>query len=143
MELKTTFHGTREYLEEDVILFSKGLPGLEYLKKFILFDAEKDSVFSILQSVEDPGIGLVVMSPFCKIKEYEFNLDDEVSERLKIQKSEDVLVLNTVTLNSKVENITINLRAPIIINFRTKLGEQIILNDDRYEIKHPLFKEGV
>lgn len=143
MELETTFHGTREYSKEDVIYFEKGLPGFENLKEFIIFDVEKDSILSILQSVENPGIGLVVMSPFSKVKDYEFNLDDESALRLKIEKPEDVVVLNTVTLNSKVENITVNLRAPIIINIKNKLGEQKILNDDKYEIKHPLFKEGV
>jgi flagellar assembly factor FliW len=51
------------------------------------------------------------------------------------------MVLNTVTIQSKVEEITTNLRAPIIINIREGLGEQIILENDKYKIKQPLFKE--
>jgi flagellar assembly factor FliW len=38
-----------------------------------------------------------------------------------------------------VEHITTNLKAPIIINIKQKLGEQIILDNDKYKIKHPLF----
>lgn len=142
MELKTTFHGTREYVEEEVITFEKGLPGFENLKKFIIFDLEETGVFSVLQSIEDPDIGLVVISPFSQIKDYEFNLEDEAAERLKVKSSEDIIVLNTVTLNSNIEKVTTNLRAPIVVNIKNKSGEQIILNDDRYLIKHPLFKEG-
>ncbi|MGE5628630.1 MAG: flagellar assembly protein FliW [Solirubrobacterales bacterium] len=143
MEFETTFYGVREYSKEDIIHFKKGLPGFENLKEFIIFDADDNKVFSVLQSVEDKNIGLIVISPFSQIKDYEFNLDDEIEKRLNIENSEDVLVLNTVTLNSKIEDITTNLRAPIIINIKNKLGEQIILNEDKYDIKHPLFKEGV
>lgn len=143
MELETTFYGTREYLKEDIIHFKKGLPGFESLKEFIIFDADENGVFNVLQSVEDKDIGLIVISPFSKVKDYEFNIDQEVEKRLNIENSEDVLVLNTVTVSENIENITTNLRAPIIINIKNKLGEQIILNDEKYEVKHPLFKEGV
>jgi flagellar assembly factor FliW len=64
-------------------------------------------------------------------------------KRLEINKNEDILVVNIVTLNSKLENITMNLRAPIIINIKEKLGEQIILNNEEYLIKYPMFKENV
>jgi len=143
MELETTFHGTREFSEEDIIYFKKGIPGFENLKKFIVFDVEDNGVFSVLQSIEDKDIGIIVVSPFSWVKDYEFNLDKETEERLSINSSEEVLILNTVTLGSKLENVTINLRAPLIVNVKNKSGEQLILTEEKYEIKHPLFKEGV
>lgn len=141
MKLNTKYHGVQEYNDEDVITFKKGLPGFENLKKFIIFKAEENEIFSVLHSIEDENIGLVVISPFKVMKNYELNLNDELLKRLNIKKPEDVLVVNTVTLSSKIENITTNLRAPIIINIKEKLGEQIILNDEGYLVKHPLFKE--
>ena len=51
------------------------------------------------------------------------------------------MLLTTVTLNSDPKKITTNLRAPIAINNSNKLGEQIILENDKYEIKCPLIKE--
>ena len=143
MELETTFHGTRGFREEDIIYFKKGIPGFENLKKYIIFDVEDNEVFSVLQSIEDKDIGIIVVSPFSWIKDYEFNIDKETEERLNITSPEDVLVLNTVTLGSKLENITINLRAPLIINTKNKSGEQLILSEEKYAIKHPLFKGGV
>jgi flagellar assembly factor FliW len=141
MELNTKMHGVKEYEEKDVINFNKGLPGLLDLRKFILFPVEENEMFSILHSIEDDNIGLVVFSPFLKFKDYEFKLSDEKLKELKIQSNDDVLVLNTVTLHSDVEKITTNLKAPIVINIKEKLGEQIILDSDKYFIKHPLFKE--
>lgn len=140
MKLNTKFHGVKNYEEKDVITFNKGLPGFNELKKFILFSVEENDLFSILHSIEDEQIGLVVISPFVKFNEYEFRISDEKIEELKITSPEDVVVLNTVTLHSKAEEITTNLRAPIIINIKEKLGEQIILDSDKYLIKQPLFK---
>lgn len=143
MKLETKCHGIIEYKEEDVIEFKKGIPGFDELKKFVNFPIEDNEVFSVLHSIENSEIGFIVTSPFSIIKDYEINLDDSVIERLRIEDEKDVLVLNTVTLHSKLENITVNLCAPIVININTKLGEQIILNNGKYQIKHPLFKEGI
>lgn len=141
MKLNTKYHGVREYQEVDIISFKRGLPGFERLKKFIFFPIEDNDVFSILHSIEDDSIGLVVVSPFYVVKDYEFKLDDEKISELKIESNEDVLVLNTVTLNSNAENITVNLKAPIIINIKSKLGEQIILDNPNYFIRHSLLEK--
>jgi flagellar assembly factor FliW len=141
MKLNTKYHGVKEYKEEDVITFKKGLPGFESLKDFILFSVEENDLFSILHSTENEEVGLVVVSPFTVVNDYEFKLSDNKIQELGIESAEDVLVLNTVTLSSKVEDITANLKAPIIVNIKTKLGEQIILDNDGYKVKHPLFSK--
>lgn len=140
MKLKTKYHGIREYEEKDVINFHKGLPGFEDLKRFILFPVEDNEMFSVLHSVENVEVGFVVVSPFNVLKDYEIELDDEIIKKMKIEKPEDVLVVNTVTLSSKVEDITANLRAPIIINIKEKIGAQLILSNESYLVKYPLFK---
>lgn len=139
MKLHTKYHGTREYKEEDIITFKKGLPGFENLKKFIMFPAEENEVFNILHSVEDEETGFVVISPFHVTHDYEFELDDETMKELHVKGSSDVTVVNTVTVNSDINKITVNMRAPIVINIKSKYGEQIILNNEKYLIKQPLF----
>lgn len=143
LKLNTKYHGVQDYEEKDIITFKKGIPGFEALKKFIIFPVEDNEIFSILHSVEDDNTGFVVTSPFNVIEDYEIKLDDELIERLKVSKPEEVLVVNTVTLSSKVENITTNLRAPIVINTKEKLGEQLVLNNEKYLVKHPLFEEEI
>ena len=142
MLLNTKYHGSKDYKEEDIILFEKGLPGFEELRKFILFNFEGNDDFSILHSVEDLSLGFVLVSPFSVFKEYEFELSEEHEKELKIESAEDIVVMNTVTVNSDIEKITTNLRAPIIINNKSKLGEQIILSEEKYLLKHPLVKIG-
>lgn len=141
MKLTTKYHGVKEYKDEDVITFKKGLPGFEELKKYIIFPAEENELFNILHSIENEELGLIVISPFELIKDYEFKLSDEKINELKITSPEEIMVINTVTLSSKLENITTNLKAPIIININERLGEQIILDNEKYKIKHPLLKK--
>jgi len=140
MLLNTRYHGVREYTEEDVIYFKKGLPGFEECKKFILFPFENNLTFNILHSTNDLNLGFVLVSPFSVKADYEFELTDEKQKELKVENEEDILVMNTVTLNSKAEKITTNLKAPIIINIKSKLGEQIILAEEKYPLKYPVFK---
>lgn len=143
MELITKYHGTIEYKEEEIIYFKKGIPGFQNLKKFVLFPVEENDFFSVLHSVEDNNIGFIVVSPFNVKKDYEIELNDTVLKELNIKEEKDVSIFNTVTLNSEISKITSNLKAPVVINIKDRLGEQIILNDDKYEIKYPLFKEWV
>ncbi|APH13619.1 fliW family protein [Clostridium sporogenes] len=141
MNLNTKYHGCIEYEEKDVIYFEKGIPGFEELNKFIIFPVEDNDVFSVFHSIEKEDMGIIVTSPFSIEKDYEIQLEEEQIKNLKLQDEKDTLVLNTVTLSSDMNKITANLRAPIVINIKEKIGEQIIINSDKYKVKHPLFKE--
>jgi flagellar assembly factor FliW len=142
MRLYTKNYGIKEYDESEIITFPKGIPGFENLTKFIIFPIEGNPVFNVMHSIEDLAIGLIVVSPFYVMKEYEFKLEDEYINELKIQKESDVLVVNTVCLNKEMKKMTANLKAPIVININSKIGEQLILDNDKYLIKHPIFKEN-
>ncbi|MDD3223532.1 MAG: flagellar assembly protein FliW [Clostridium sp.] len=141
MKLYSKYHGTKEYDEKDVITFEKGLPGFLDLKKYILFSVEDNNIFSVLHSIDNLEIGFVVVSPFLVEKDYEFNIDDEDLKKLKITDKKDIIVLTTVCLNKNVNDITTNLKAPIVINKKQQLGRQLILDKEEYEVKHPLLKE--
>jgi Uncharacterized protein conserved in bacteria len=140
MELVTKYHGTFSYRQEDIIIFSNGLMGLEELKKFILVEIEENPLFKILHSIEDSEVGLVVVSPFDIKEDYEIDINDDILQTLSIEKAEDVTLYNTVTLNSDIDKITVNLKAPIVINKERNIGEQVIIDKEEYKIKHPLME---
>lgn len=140
MILNTKYHGTKEYKEEDIIVFKKGILGFEDCKRYILFNFQDNDVFKILHSIEDPNLGFVLVSPFVVTKDYEFELSEEKEKELEITSEADIMVLNTVTVNSNIEKATTNLKAPIIINIKNRLGEQIVLETEKYSLKHPFVK---
>ena len=43
--------------------------------------------------------------------------------------------------DSDIKKITANLKAPVVINVNENLGEQVIIDKEKYKIKHPLVKE--
>ena len=139
MEILSPFHGKITYNEDEVINFEKPILGFDELKRFILKDIE-ESTFKLLQSIEDVNVGFVVVSPFMLEEKYEIKLSDEVIKTLEISNAKDVLLYSLVTLNSNVENITANLKAPIVINVNNKKAQQFIIDKIKYKIKHPLMK---
>ncbi len=134
-------HGNIEYKEKDKITFKKGILGFENLKEYILVDLKECEPFKLLQSLEDEDVGLIVVSPFEFLKNYETKLNTEEIKRLEIRSEEEVTLVTTVTLNSDPKKITTNLKAPLIINISNNLGEQIILDNSDYKIKHLLIEE--
>ena len=140
MKFKTTCNGEIEYSEKDVLTFKKGIPGFKDLNKFVIAGIEGNDVFKLLQSIENPDIALVIVSPFDVMKEYEVELNEEVTKELSIEKPEDVVLYNVVTVNSDVKKITANFMAPIVINISNNFGEQLILEKSPYKIKQPIFR---
>ena len=139
MEILSPVHGKITYDEDEIIIFEKSIPGFNDVKRFILKEIEGSS-FKLLQSIDDVTVGFVVISPFQVEEDYEINLSEEVIKTLGIKEATDVLLYSLVTLNSKVEKITVNLKAPVVINVNNKKAEQFIIDKAKYKIKHPLMK---
>ena len=139
MELISTMYGDFKYNKEDVIKFNKGIPGFEEYKEYLLLKLEIEG-FELLQCVNNEEIGFVVTSPFDVVKEYEIKLTDEIIKNLMINEPTDVKLVSLVTLNSNAEKITTNLKAPVVININKNLGEQLLTDNSKYEIRHPLIK---
>jgi flagellar assembly factor FliW len=134
-------HGEIKYAQKDIVIFNKGLLGFNELKKFFLIDLEEFEPFKLLHSLENDDIGMIVISPYDFFEDYEIKINEETITNLKIKSSEDVMIVNTVTLNSDPSKITTNLQGPIIINISNNLGEQIIVDNSKYKVKEPLVKE--
>ena len=140
MEVISPVHGKITYDENEIIKFEKTILGFDKSKRFILKDVNENDFFKILQSVDEPEVGFIVISPFEVENNYEINLNNEVINTLKIKEANNVLLYSLVTLNSKIEDITVNLKAPIVININNKKAQQFIIDKEKYKIKHPLVK---
>lgn len=135
MKIQTKYLGEIEANEDQIILFSGGLPGFNYEKKFGLLDLPGNPAFQILQSIVTPDVAFVVTNPYNFYQDYEFELDSNVKESLEINNENDVTVFSIVTLKDPFEKSTLNLKAPVIINPTSKRGKQYILNEDDYSTK--------
>ena len=62
-------------------------------------------------------------------------------QSLKIEHVNDAVVYSILTIPQVVTEMNANLKAPIIINNKEKLGRQIVLQDSKLEVKFPMYIE--
>lgn len=142
MQLNTKHFGIIEVDEKGIIDFFYGLPGFEEVKKFVLLGSEgDDSPFKWLQSVDKPDLAFVVVDPFSIKKDYDIDIDDEVVELLGVETVKDVLVLSIVVVPEDTSKATMNLKAPVIINTKKHKGIQVVLDTDKYSVRHYILDE--
>ena len=135
MEVKTKL-GTFDIDEKEVILFKNGLPGFESLRKFCLISRMDTEPIKWLVSLEDEQVALPVVDPWIVMSDYSIQLDEESLKKLEYPKKDRTLVMVVIDLHS--ENVSVNMLAPIIINLDKGVGEQVIVEDERYSVRHPL-----
>jgi flagellar assembly factor FliW len=141
MKISTYSLGEIEVAEEHVIHFEHGIPGFEQLKDYTIVRADEGSMFCYLQSVEDGDVAFIVTNPFVIYPQYEFDLAEGVLSDLKIRSEQDVQIWSIVTVKDTLEESTVNLMAPVIVNAEENLGKQVVLHDSVYRTKHPLFQQ--
>ncbi|ALS24480.1 MULTISPECIES: flagellar assembly protein FliW [Paenibacillus] len=124
--------------EDHIITFPQGLPGFEEYRQYVILQSEADEPFSFMQSVDNHNLSFVITNPFLFYPSYEFQLPESVEEELGIKDAKDLMIWSIITVSSDIENITINLLAPVIINMATKIGKQVILHNTPYKTKHRL-----
>ncbi|CAM3555908.1 flagellar assembly protein FliW [Aeromicrobium ponti] len=137
MNIQTKFHGEQEVNKEDIIQFASGIPGFLEEKEFIVLPIEGTDLF-VLQSVKTADVAFIITDPFLLFPQYEFELPQEVLEKLEIQSEKDVVTFAILTVREPFQNTTANLQAPVIINQTRKLGKQVILNNPAYQTKHSI-----
>jgi flagellar assembly factor FliW len=142
MQLETKHFGSIEVDESGIIDFPDGLPGFENVKKYILLvRGTEDSPFKWLQSIDDPKLAFVVADTFAIKNDYDIEIDDKLLSTIEVQNESDLQIYSIVVIPEDISKTTINLKAPVIINTRSFKGMQVILDTDRYGVRHYIQEE--
>ena len=144
MLVKTKHFGEIELDESKIITFDEGLIGFENNKRYtILFNNEskRKGTISWLQSLDEPMLALPVVSPIVAMADYNPIVEDEVLAPLGELNGENLVILLTLTVPSDLTKMTVNLKAPIIINADTRKGCQAIAENSDYIVRYGIYKE--
>lgn len=118
--------GQRPIRLDKVIRFPRGIIGFEHLRDFTLLQIAEGSALLVMQSMEDPTLGLLVADPYFFMPEYSLSIGDAEQMLLKARSAEDLAVLVTASIPpGKPEETALNLLGPILINHRERLGLQV------------------
>ena len=144
MKVETKWFGTIEVGEEQILTFEKGIIGFEDWKKYtLIYDAEKgveESSIFWLQAIDEPTLALPIMDPQLVYQGYDPIVEDAIINTLGDNIADaTLLVVCTVTVPEKLENMTVNLKAPVIINMDTNRGVQLIADNDDYQVRYPIY----
>ena len=142
MILETRVFGEVDIDPAKIIHFENGIVGFPDLQDFALIhDSDQGDNAGIrwMQSIEEPAFAMPVMDPLTVKADYNPEVDDEVLKPIGKLDPEEILVLVTVTVPKDLKKMSVNLRAPIIINVGERKAVQIIFEGDEYQIKFPIY----
>ncbi len=139
MELETKL-GTLHVDEKKILHFPAGILGFSGYHRYIIVEQE-GSAFSFLQSVDDPDLSFVIIMPELVCADYFVQLSDDEIDLLQIESPEDGKVYGIVTIPENVAEMTVNLQAPVVINAKSLVGAQFIIQGDKYHTKHNVIAE--
>ena len=127
--------------DEKVIKFVSGIVGFPDLTEFLLIhDSEGNGNIKWLQSVQEPAFAMPVMDPLLVKEDYNPIIEDELLKPLETTEDDNFLVLVTVTVPKEIDKMSVNLMAPIIISGETRKANQIIVDQEGYEVKYPIYE---
>ena len=154
MRLETKHFGEIDIDENKIILFEEGLPGFRHLTRFALFFDEEEfenaddtaanteSVFLWLQSLDDGDTAFVLLNTFMFMPDYAPKLEEGALDSLGECEPDELIIRNIAVVPDKLEDMTVNLCAPVIINSITQKGKQTLATNKEYHVKHRIIQEA-
>lgn len=144
LKVETTRFGTLEVSEDKVIYFPKGIFGFPQLTRYIYLDrGEQDGPFAWLQAVEDPDVAFIVIDPRLLKPDYSVRVSAGEVEELQLKDPSQAQIFVIVNVPGQLQNATANLCGPLIINPAKRLGMQLVLDNDQYPLRYPIFGSSV
>lgn len=135
MAIQTTRFGTVDILPEDVLRFPEGLLGLSECREWVLLADLQNEAVAWLQSLERPEVALAVVSPRRFVAGFQMRVARRELEPLELEEVRTAQVLVIVSKTGRA--VTLNLKAPLVVNVARRLGRQVITNGElpvQYEV---------
>jgi flagellar assembly factor FliW len=142
MIIKTRDFGEIEIDEKEIVTFKCPILGFDDFKEFIvLIDESIGENFAWLQSTEESELYFTLANPKLIGDDYKPHINDDYMNAVGGNYDEMWLI---AVISEKVSDSKVNLKSPIIINTKEKLGAQAI-SESPLPIRYQLFagKESV
>lgn len=138
---ETLQFGKLEINEEDVVCMPEGLLGFSQCKRFVILEDSAQAPFQWLQSLDNTDLSFVLVDPLIVKPDYQIQVPKEEVRDLDLDDPKDARVLVVVVVPQDVQQVTANLKGPIVINPKNRRAKQVVLLDDRYPTRFPFLLE--
>jgi len=121
-----------------LVTFPQGLIGFSFTgpARFALLPCEQSASFYWLQSADEPDVAFLVVDPGLFFKDYQVQIREETQQDLELADAKDGQCL--VICNRVGDWLTGNLLGPLVINTRTRVGQQVVLTEKKWTCRQPL-----
>ena len=128
MRIMTTRFGRIDVAAGDVIRFPSGLPGLEDCREWALLADAGNDALGWLQSTTRPDVAVAVVSPRRFVPGYQVRIPRSELVPLDIV---DIRAAQVVVVVGRTgTTLTLNLKAPIVINLEARTGRQVVASGE-------------
>ncbi|MCL1804914.1 MAG: flagellar assembly protein FliW [Clostridiales bacterium] len=139
MKYQTRDFGEIEVETRQMLNFRQPVFGFDdYTRYAVLHDPDAGEDVAWLQSLEEPDLCFVLVSARVLSAAYEPGLPPELDKVIGEGEHECWLI---AVIHEEFQKSTINLKSPVLINWKTGFGAQVILEGD-YPVRHPLVTEA-
>ena len=146
MRINTSRFGRIDVDAGEIIQFPSGLPGLEDCREWALLADSTNDALGWLQCTTRGDMALAVVSPRRFVPDYQVRIPRSELTPLAIS---DISQAQVVVVVGKTDTtLTLNLKAPIVINLEARTGRQVVASGElplQYELtinRQPLRKSA-
>lgn len=129
MKIDTSRFGPLSIQPQDLLEFPAGLVGLEACRQWVLLADAQNDALGWLQSATRAEIAVAVVSPRRFVPDYQVRVSRSEIAPLELADVKQAQVLAIVGKNEY--SITLNLKAPLVINLSRHLGRQVVVNGEQ------------
>lgn len=129
-------------IEPQVVTTPDGLPGFERSREWQLERGHPEAVFSVLRSLDSPGVGLLVAEPWELAPGYDPDLPDDELARIDVTEPEQVELYVVATIAEDRQLVYLNLVAPLVVHAQSRLARQVILDRQGWPLRHAVSVKG-
>ncbi len=142
MKFDTTRFGQIDVQSEDIIIFPDGPLGFPDCTRFTFIDEDRAVPFRMLQSLDNPALAFVVIDPLVARSDFHFDVTVDDLKMIKTDSTDNLLVYCIVTMSRDIQEVTVNLQGPLVINPTQKLGHQFVLVETEYTTREKLLQNA-
>lgn len=126
-----------EITVSETVTFPNGIPGFEACRRWVVLAAEGHTPLRRLHAVGGVEASFLALDPRQVLEGYRCELSDADRARIGADAKTPLLWLALVSVEAD-GTVSVNLRAPIVINPKTMMGQQVLTHDCVYPLRHVL-----
>ena len=125
--------------EPTAIVFRDGLPGFEACRRFALLVSDATAPLRRLDALDGPPASFLGIDPRLAMSGYRCDLREPDRRRLEATPATPLVWLALVAVETD-GTVTVNLRAPVVINPDRMIGRQVLSDDAAHAVRHVLLQ---